>query len=292
MRITLLILSLAGLALASDPARVTSPVLGYVFDPASKSMRLIAGIPGAAALEAAVPSASKIENGFVSQNHRYLIATTLDGVLLLDLERLSTQRLEGAPADAGLAAWSSDGTAVAFRSNSGEIQLWTGFPKSASFRFSVAADSPAGLSVADDGRSVLYWNDTGLYSADGGSVRQLISEQVNSAAYRPGTDDWAAVTGSQLLRSNGEPLALPVTKAKSVSFTSKGILIGGEKAIGLIDNSGSRTIACDCDATATERLAGTDVFRLTGLDAASLAIYDGDSAEPQIFYIPTEGGRR
>ena len=43
MRITLLILSLAGLALAGDPARVTSPVLGYVFDPASKSMRLIAG---------------------------------------------------------------------------------------------------------------------------------------------------------------------------------------------------------------------------------------------------------
>ena len=292
MRTTLLTLSLAGLALASDPARVTSPVLGYVFDPTSKSIRLIAGVPGAAALEAALPSASKIENGFVSQNRRYLIATTLDGVLLLNLETLATLRLEGAPADVELAAWSSDGTAIAFWSRSGEIQLWAGFPKLASFRFSAAADSPAGLAVADGGRSVLYWNDTGLYSVDGSSVRQIISERVNSAAYRAGTDDWAAITGSQLLRSNGEPLALPVTKAKSVSFSSKGVVIGGEKAIGLIDDAGSRTIACDCDATVMERLAGTDVFRLTGLDAASLAIFDGDSAGPQILYVPTEGGRR
>ena len=59
MRATLLTLSLAGLAIAGDPARVTSPVLGYVFDSASKSMRPIAGVPGAAAIEAAVPSASR-----------------------------------------------------------------------------------------------------------------------------------------------------------------------------------------------------------------------------------------
>jgi hypothetical protein len=255
-------------------------------------MRVIAGVPGAAAIESAVPTAAKIENGFVSQNRRYLIAATLDGVLLLNLETLSAVRLEGVPSDVNLAVWSSDGSAAAFRTGAGEIQVWSGFPKLASFRFSVAAESTGGLAVADAGRSVLYWNDTGLYSADAGAVRQLIAEQVYSAAYRAGTDDWAAITGSQLLRSNGEPLLLPVAKVKSLSFTSKGVLIGGEKAIGLIDGAGTRTIACDCDATVMEPLAGIDVFRLTGLDTASLAIYDGDSAEPQISYIPTEGARR
>jgi hypothetical protein len=292
MRTILLTLSLAGLALAGDPARVTSPVLGYVFDSTSKSMRPIAGVPGAAAIEAAVPSASKIEIGFVSQNRRYLIASTLKGIILTNLETSTSRELESAPSDVALAAWSADGTAVAFWSRSGEIQLWTGFPDSATFRFSTPAESPSGLAVADGGRYVLYWNETGLYNADGSAVRQLISEQVNSAAYRAGSDDWAAITGSQLLRSNAEPLLLPVTKARSVAFTSKGVLIAGEKAIGVIDDSGSRTMACDCDATATDRLAGTDVFRLTAFDAPSLAIYDGDSPESRILYVPTEGGRR
>jgi hypothetical protein len=51
-------------------------------------------------------------------------------------------------------------------------------------------------------------------------------------------------------------------------------------------------IECDCSATNIERLAGRDVFRLTGLDAPSIAIYDGDSDEPRIVYIPAEGGRQ
>jgi hypothetical protein len=292
MRITLLTLCLAGWALAADPARVTSPVLGFVFDSASKSIRPIAGIPGAAAVESALPSASKIENGFVSSNRRYLVAATLDGTVLVDLETSSTQQMEGAPLDLALAAWSSDGTAVAFWSRSGELQLWNGFPNSPSFRFAAAVDSPAGLAVADGGRAVLFWNDTGLYTADSSSVRQLISEAVNAAAYRSGSNDWAAVTGSQLFRSNAEALNLAVAKPNSIAFHSKGLLIGGEKAIQILDDSGSRTLNCECDATAMDRLAGTDVFRLTELDSSSLAIYDGDSAEPRILYIPTEGARQ
>jgi hypothetical protein len=268
-------------------------VLGYVFDPASKSVRPIAGVPGAAAIESALPSASTIEKGFVSQNRRYLVATTLDGVALMNLETFATQQLEGAPSDVALAAWSADGTAVAFWSRSGEMQLWTGFPGSPSFRFSAAVDSPAGLAVGDGGRSVLFWNETGLYAADGNSVRQLVPEAVTSAAYHAGTNDWAAVTASQLLRSNAEALSLAVTKPKAVAFSSRGgVLIGGEKGIGLVDDSGSRLVECDCDATVMERLAGTDVFRLTGLDSSSLAIYDGDSGEPRILYVPTEGARK
>ena len=291
MRLILLILSLAGWAFAGDSVRITTPVLGYVFDATSKSIRPIAGVPGAAAIEAAVPSASKVENGFVSQNRRYLIATTLDGVVVVNLETLRTRQLEGLPTDVALAAWSADSTAVAFWSRSGEIQLWTGFPDSGSFRFSVTTGSLTGFTVADGGRTLLYWSDMGLFAADGSSVKQLISEKVNAAAYRAGSDDWAAITDSQLLRSNAEPVALPVEKAKSVAFTSRGLVIGGANAVGVIDDSGSRTMACDCDATAMERLAGSNVFRLTGLEAPSIAIYDGDSPESRILYIPTEGGR-
>ena len=194
MRSTLLIFSLAGLVLAGDSPRITSPVLGYIFDAASKSIRPIAGIPGAAAIESAIPSASKIENGFVSQNRRYLVATTLDGVVLVNLQTFGTRQLEGLPEDVALAAWSADSTAVAFWTRSGEVQVWTGFPNSGSFRFSVSAGSLNGLVVADGGRTILYWNEMGLYAADGNSVRQLISEKVNAAAYRAGSDDWAAIT--------------------------------------------------------------------------------------------------
>src|SRR5688572_15754275 len=108
MRKTLLVFSaIAGLA-AEPPARLSAPVLGYVFDSSSKSIRPIAGIPGAAALEGAVTSASKLELGFVSQNRRYLLAVTLDGVIMVDLATSKIAEVKDAITDISLAGWSAD----------------------------------------------------------------------------------------------------------------------------------------------------------------------------------------
>ncbi len=292
MRKTLLIFSaIAGLA-AEPPARLSAPVLGYVFDSSSKSIRPIAGIPGAAALEGAVTSASKLELGFVSQNRRYLLAVTLDGVIVVDLATSRIAEVKDAITDVSSAAWSADSASFVLASRSGEMQVWTHANETPSLHFTGSADSVSGVVLSNGGDSALYWNESGLFLLESSGSRQLVNEPVLGAALRDGTTDWAAVTESQLLRSNAEPAALPVAKPTAVAFTTTGLIVAGERAVGIVDRSGSRSLDCDCDGKSLERLSGRDVFRLTSLEAPSIAVYDGDSAEARVLYIPTEGGRR
>ena len=98
MRKSFLIL-IASAAIAAEPSspRLSTPVLGYIFDASSKSVRPIAGVPGAASVEGPLPSATKLEIGFVSQNRRHLLAGTLDGVVLIDLTTNASVELDGAP---------------------------------------------------------------------------------------------------------------------------------------------------------------------------------------------------
>lgn len=283
----------AAAAFAADPAaKMASPVLGYVFDSSSKAVRPIAGIPGAAALEGALPSAAKLEIGFVSPNGRFLLAATLDGAVLIDLHNKTTADLENGPADIALGSWSPDSKTFALWTRSGKLQVWTGVPDSAALKFSADVESPAGIAVADGGAVAAFWNDSGLRLVDGAHIEEAAAGPIAAAAFRAGSVEWAAVTEGQLIRSSGDPVALDLVKPSAVAFGSRSVLAGGEKALSIFDENGARTIACDCAATTLERLAGTDVFRLTGVDSPSIAIYDGDSDEPRIVYIPAEGGRQ
>ena len=237
MRKTLLIFSaIAGLA-AEPPARLSAPVLGYVFDSSSKSIRPIAGIPGAAALEGAVTSASKLELGFVSQNRRYLLAVTLDGVIVVDLATSRIAEVKDAITDVSLAAWSADSASFVLASRSGEMQVWTHANETPSLHFTGSAGSVSGVVLSNGGDSALYWNESGLFLLESSGSRQLVNEPVLGAALRDGTTDWAAVTESQLLRSNAEPAALPVAKPAAVAFTTTGLIVAGERAVGIIDEA-------------------------------------------------------
>lgn len=293
MRKSFLILTAAA-AMAAEPSspRLSSPVLGYVFDASSKSVRPIAGVPGAASVEGALPSATKLEIGFVSQNRLRLLASTLGGIVLVDLTTNGARELEGAPSDMALGAWSSDSRSFVLWTRSGSLQVWTGFPDSPALKFSTAVESAGGVAVADGGSLASFWNDEGLTLVDAERTRQVVSGHVTAAAFEPGSTEWAAVAESQLLRSNAEPAAVDVPSATAIAFSADGILIAGEKALALTGKNGSRLIDCDCTIKSLEPMAGRNVFRLTGLDAPSIAIYDGDSEELRIVYIPAEGGRQ
>jgi hypothetical protein len=294
MRSILLTFATAALAFPADPvAKVESPVLGYIYDAKARAVRPITGIPGSASLESAMPSASKLANGFVSQNRQWLLAILLDGgVELVNLQSGVSTSVEGAPADAELGAWSADGTTFALWSRSGVLQVWTGAHDAPTAKYSHAVETAAGIALADRGESVLFWNDAGLFAAAEGNVRQLVAEPVLAAAYRTDSSDWAAVTSGQLLRSDTEPRALSVAGATAVAFLRDGLAVAAKGGVEVIGETASRTIPCDCDATSLDRLAGSDVFRLTGLGSSNLAVYDGSSSEPAILYIPNEGGRQ
>ena len=179
---------------AEPPVRLSTPVLGYVFDSASKSMRPIAGIPGAAAIEGAIASASKLEIGFVSQNRHRLLAATLEGAILVDLTTSKIHELPGTPAGIALGAWSADSGSFAVWSRSGDLQVWTNSGETPSLRFAGSAESASGLAVPNDGNSVLYWNDSGLFRLESSGLQHLVNEPVFGAAIRGDTGEWTAVT--------------------------------------------------------------------------------------------------
>jgi hypothetical protein len=293
MRKSFLIL-IASAAIAAEPSspRLSTPVLGYVFDASSKSVRPISGVPGAASVEGPLPSATKLDIGFVSQNRRHLLAGTLEGIVLIDLTTNASVELEGAPSDMALGSWSSDSRSFALWTRSGALQVWTGFPDSPALEFSTAVESAAGVAIADGGHLASFWNEAGLSFVDAERTGQVLSGHVTAAAFKPGTTEWAAVVDSHLARSNAEPAEIDVPNPSAIAFSGNGVLIAGEKALAIIGANGSRVIGCDCTAKGVDRLAGRDVFRLIDPDARSIAIYDGDSDEPRIVYIPTEGGRQ
>jgi hypothetical protein len=293
MKSILLTLAAVTAALATEPpSRVASPVLGYVFDSKVKGVRPITGIAGAASLDDALPNASKLANGFVSQNGEWLLAVLLDGgIELKNLRTGATSALEGAPEDVVLGAWSADDSALALWSRSGLLQVWSGLPEAPALKFTQQADSAAGIAIAGDGQSVLVWSDAGLFIADASGVRPLLSEPVIAASFG-GSSEWAAITKTQLLRSGAEPIVLAIERASAVAFTTTGLLVAGKGAVEAIDGSTSTLLACECEATVLARLAGANTFRLTGLGAGKLAVYDGSGAEPKILYIPTEGDRQ
>lgn len=295
MRTILLTCTAAAMALATEPAaRLSSPILGYVFDSTAKGVRPINGIPGAASLEAPLPSASKLATGFVSPNREWLLAVLLEGgAAVVNLRSGATTVLESAQADTTLGAWSSDGSSVVLWGRSGSIQVWTGLPGAPTLALSQTLEAIKGVAVADKGESALAWSDSGLFLAEAGGLRQLTGEAVAGAAYRPGSLDWAAVTGTQLIGSGVEPRALTVETPSAVAFAGAGLLVAGKGGVEAIDAAGSATIVpCECAATSLDRLAGADVFRLTGVGAPAIAVYDGNNADLRILYIPSEGGRQ
>ena len=59
---------------AAQQARITSPMLGYLFDEEGRGIRSISGIPGEAALEGALPAGFSIEQAFVSPSRAAAVA--------------------------------------------------------------------------------------------------------------------------------------------------------------------------------------------------------------------------
>jgi hypothetical protein len=290
---TVFILSLSA-AVASEPAaRLSSPVLGYVFDSSARTVRPIAGVPGAATVEAGLPSASKLKIGFVSPNREWLLAVLLDGgVELTHLQSGKTSVLEGAPDDILLGEWSSDSAAFGLWSKAGVLQVWGGLDGSPAVRFTHSLEAAAGLAVADGGTASLVWTDNGLYEADAEGPQHLLNGSIRAAAYRPGSSDWAAIAGDQLLRPAVEARSLSVESPTSLAFTSTGVLIAGRTGVEAISESGATLTPCECQPSVLAPLAGTNTFRLTGLDSGTLAMFDGSGPETRIFYIPTAGVRQ
>src|SRR5436190_175524 len=105
-----------GLAVAQT-SRWNFPILDYLFDAESKSIRMISGVPGAASLDGSLSVGVKLERASIAPSRSYALAenTESDHLLLVRFDRTNGTAipLDAAPATADTVAFSATGSAFA-----------------------------------------------------------------------------------------------------------------------------------------------------------------------------------
>jgi hypothetical protein len=293
------------LALAQPPGpSISVPSLGYVFDNNAKAIRLISGVPGAASLDAPVPSANSLNAAFVNSRAQLAIANTKDGGVTL-LQWTGTPQaiaISSALSHVTLAAFSRSGDGAAI-SDGTTVEVWSGLTNALTTAPAlVGTFNPGGVTALalNDGGTVAAANNSGAVVLLGDNARMLTSGGSWTAlAFLPNGSDLLATDGA------GETLTLiqdvQNTAAASVVLTvneKPGALAvssdGSEAALGLADNvtivnlasGAANSIACGCQAASFDLLQGNLVARIVDANTGSELLLDADSAQPRIAPLP------
>jgi hypothetical protein len=292
-------------AATGQPATWAPPVLGYFYDGTSNAIRMVAGVPGAASIDGAVPSAAKLRAAFVAPGRKFAIARTIDeGSLLLDWSRgdVAVRDLASVVDEVSSVAFSPRGAEAAVASKSlGKMQIWRGLPDNPALERELAV-SPELFAVSDDGQ--LAWIDSsGVFTLDGDTPKLLAAGSFSAIAFRPGTQELAAAgrynDSVVSLRAGGD--GSPVTLASSDDGIAEpvGLRFSADATQLIVANARSRsatilniaahsatTLACDCDPALVSGAAGNAVFRITAATGVPLVYVDAGTAEPRIFHVP------
>ena len=298
---------------AAQSASWTPPTLGYLFDAASKSIRPLSGIPGAAGLEAGLAVPSKLERASISPNRKFALAEIKDGDHILLVTWAGTaavvSELDGAPPSAEQIAFAASGsTAALWNRDIRKIQVWKGLPDQPSLYKEIDAAELTALGVSDDGDAVVAaTTDAGLILA--GAGKTLAAGSFSGLAFLPGTHDIAA--GEQSLdqvllirkvdsdvdtvqlAGNQDGVSQPI--AVAFSADSRRLIVANLRGQSVLSiNLESRAVIatpCDCEMEGLYRAQGNAVFRLTNGSQDSIALFDGDSEEPRVLSIPAGASR-
>lgn len=295
--------------------RWSSPVLGYVFDTQERAILTISGIPGAASIDQAIASASKLRLASVAPGKPFAVAEVLDaeGLVLLDWSSGDVQVRE-------MAAGRSDGASVTFsRSGSsaailsadkGLVQIWRGLPGAPQLVREIAGDFRA-VAVSDDASISVGIQSDGAYILSADEPRRIVDGVFSAIALRPDRDEVAlAENGSTrltLIRGlAGEPVreflgdeGTVTVEVAALAFTEDGTkLVCANRdsrsvtVLALREGAPASNIACDCEPTFLEPLKGNGVFRLSGAPGEAWSLLNADTTEASTFVIPTAGGGR
>jgi hypothetical protein len=278
---------------------LSRPVLGYSFEPASKSIRPIAGVAGAAFLDNALPNASKIEIAFVAPGRSYAIAESLGAeasmLLRWDASGTYTVPLANAGTEAAMAAFSSGEFAAVYYRDSARIQIWRGLPDAPAMVREFAADDVQGLAISDDGTMVATISSAGLLVHTEWGSKLAAGGTFSSVIFLPGTHDAAVAEPSAdrvLLAREGDAnvtelaSGIPEPLALAASRDGGRIAIAiGKGAMVLLDAQGKATTSTACDFAPREvtPLASGTAVLVTAKDG-SRWVFDIDTGEPRLVF--------
>lgn len=173
MRMLTLFLVLAGLSGAKDPAVVSGPTLGYVFDSASRTVVPLLGLPGAAICASPLAAGVEIAAAEASPAGDLVLALSAkDSTVLALRPGAAAVPVRGIAPGPDRIVFSPSGSHAAFYySASSTVQVVGGLPTGSAVRTLDAAlvGQPSSIAVADSGTVLLA--DTG----PGGSTIWLLN---------------------------------------------------------------------------------------------------------------------
>lgn len=299
---------------ALQAASIEGPRLGYVFDHASKSIRPILGIPGAATMGQALESGLDLRKIAISPAQDYVLATEGEHnqVVMLATSQtpMASVLVQGADRGPDQLAISAGGKAAAlFYKGSNHVQLISGLPgapKISARLYLSTGQTPSALAVSDDGQTLLagvagtvYWVSPsgevpilkGLQKITSISLdsnqNAIVADAVGNQIYR-----LRNVTGaveSDVVAGPKEGVAAPV--AVAVSHDGKRAFVANGKSgiIAVFDlqaKTETGKLSCGCTLTGLDRLAGEDVFRLTEPTTGPMWVLEVSALQSRIVFVP------
>jgi hypothetical protein len=305
-RIVVLACVFVGHAFTADTG-IGGSMLGYVFDPANGVQPLL-GIAGSATIGPPLQLGAEITGITTSAQRNYALASTASDTNIVRITFGEPAALLplGIPISAtSLMALSPAGSAAAFYDRErNRILTVTGLPDSAALagEFEVAADpQPVSLAVNDSGDALLIgFSDAGLLAKvqdhtitldrRGGAMRFLtggrdavVADSDTSSVYLlrnlADSPEWTL-----LAAGISDPVAVAASSDNARVFVAS---VSAGTVTGIDVASGTVTVTqCACRPSALTGLNGNAIFRLTEPSGSPLWIYDGDSQQPRIVFIP------
>ena len=296
-----------------NTSAISAPGMGFVFDPGTRALRPIAGIPGASLLGAPLEGGIPVMAAAVSPGQDYALVLTGSErqVNLLRLQNGSAalREMSLAPNPDRILLSPAGSAAAFYYAATGELEVITGLPdrpaKQGKIDVSSLVRLSSPLAIHDDGRLILIGQSDAaggvmLLDAAAGPTALSIAGPVSAMAFRSRSDD--AVIANQdgrisLVRGlSTQPtyeiladaagglagaIAVEFSGERVYAVSAEGTVMG----LGIADKT-PVVLSCHCNASGLHRLKGGAVFRLNESLERPLMLLDTSASQERVLFVP------
>jgi len=298
----------SGPSVPAPTAVSNGPQLGYVWDPTTKALRPILGIPGSSQFGQPVTAAGLYVNGAASASSAIGLVQEADGSIdSVALPSGAAVRISGVTTAAGATIlFSPSGqNAILFVPGTTNITLLTALNGNPTATGLTAPVPLLNAAVSDTAQVAIAYGSgpiaVSLLTGNGGQLLSLSG--LGGLSFLPAgnsllTADSATGAVTLIRNSSTSPvqqgftapaIQSPVAIAASQDGNYAVVANGGDASVVRLDLSGGTAplrIACTCQPTQLSTFAGNAVFGLTAFGPLTAWMVDASAATPRTVFIP------
>jgi hypothetical protein len=295
----ILLLAAAQWTIAADPAAISLPRLGFVPDPATRSILAITGFPGAALVGEPVAADLDAAGAAIAPGQKFALFPKDGALVMLRFdEQPAVTAIDGLAA--GRIVFSPSGSAAAvYDKAANRLQVVTGLPQSPAVSTLEIPEACDGIAVSDRAEVIAAGSSVWLLRAGSAPSALALGAPTAAAAFGPRANEALVAAAGRLtfirLLPDGpqyQELASYDEAPAAVAFSSdasRAIMLTAGGDIRLFTTTGSELpgLSCHCTATGLQPLAGDSIFRLNEVSAGPLWLLDA-GASPRLWFVPRE----